>query len=324
MRSGLLADTPIAHNGHMGEFLSVVVCTRNRPLPLAKVVQLLLQGAPDELELIVVDQSDGGDTEAALASVRMDSRLRYVHSTKRGKGASLNEGLALARGAIVVCTDDDCLPPSGWVAAMTRTLQSQPNAVIAFCRVTAIPHDPTTGYVPTYEITKNRRLRSVSDLRNGLGIGAGMAVRRDFMRMLGGFDESFGPGGRFPSADEWDIAIRALLSGREVYETADVEIVHDGFRTFAEGAAHARRDWFALGAVCAKPLRAGYWKAAIVPIWLFSSRAVWPSLADVLLVRRPRGIGRVVAFIQGFARGLAARVDRTTLRFVDRRLRQRQ
>jgi glycosyltransferase involved in cell wall biosynthesis len=308
-----------ADNDQMAQVLSTIVCTRDRPGPIARLAMAILHGEPQELELIVVDQSDGDETEVALAPLRSDSRLVYLRSAKRGKGAGLNEGLALAHGPVVVCTDDDCLPPPGWVGAMVRTLLSQPNAVLAFCRVEPIPHDRSMGYVPAYESAKNRRLHSVRDMCGGLGIGAGMAVRRDFVESINGFDEFFGPGGRFPSADEWDIATRALLMGRDVYETADLTIVHDGFRTFEEGQAHARRDWLALGAACAKPLRAGHWRTLVVTVWLFSTRALWPPIVDLFSMRRPRGVGRIIAFVEGFANGIAIPVERKTLRFVDRR-----
>jgi len=299
----------------MGKFASAVICTRNRPGPLAKVVGALLQGEAEDLDLVVVDQSDGSETYAALAPYLPDPRLRYHRSVTRGKGAALNEGLALVRGIAAVCTDDDCVPPPGWVGDMTRILLARPDTAVVFCRVDPVPHDRSLGYVPAYEIVRSRPLRSIGDVCRGLGIGAGMAVRRDFVMSIGGFDESFGPGGRFPSADEWDIAIRALLYGREVYETADLAIVHDGFRTFAEGEAHARRDWIALGAVCAKPLRAGYWSAVVIPAWLLSVQAVWPPVLDLLSLRKPRGIGRITAFVQGFLSGFATPVERDTLRF---------
>jgi hypothetical protein len=101
-----------------------------------------------------------------------------------------------------------------------------------------------------------------------------------------------------------------------VFETAELAIVHDGFRTMEEGRAHARRDWLALGAVCAKPLRAGHWKAAVVPVWLFSTKAVWPPIADALALRKPHGAGRIIAFVTGFTQGLLSRVEAETLRFV--------
>jgi glycosyltransferase involved in cell wall biosynthesis len=296
--------------------VSAVVCTRNRPEAVARVVRSLLLSPEEELELFVVDQSDGSETENVLRQLLSDPRLRYYRSKARGKGAALNEGIRAARGEIIVCTDDDCEAPAGWVVGMARALQSQPSAVVAFCSVIPVPHDKNAGYVPAYELKQNRLLRSVGEICQGLGIGAGMALRRDFAMSMGGFDEAFGPGARFPSADEWDIAMRALLTGHHVFETAELAIVHDGFRTFQEGRAHARRDWIALGAVCAKPLRALHLRAAVVPLWLFSTRAVWPPIADVLHLRKPRGLMRIAAFVEGFGRGLSIAVDPATLRYI--------
>jgi hypothetical protein len=43
---------------------------------------------------------------------------------------------------------------------------------------------------------------------------------------------------------------------------------------------------------------------------------VWPPIADALALRKPRGAGRIVAFVTGFAQGLRNRVEAETLRFV--------
>jgi glycosyltransferase involved in cell wall biosynthesis len=295
--------------------VSALVCTRNRPGDIGAAVRSLLAGEEGELELIVIDQSDDGQTEAALASFAGDRRLRYARSSSRGKGAALNEGLRTARGEVVVCTDDDCEAPPNWAVAMARTLGRQPTAAVAFCNVLAPPHDRSAGYVPTYVRRESRLLRSIGATIVGHGLGAGMALRRQVILELGGFDESLGPGSRFPSGDDWDITARALLRGWHVYETAELSIVHHGFRTLEQGRKHARRDWIAIGAVCAKPLRAGHWSALIVPLWEFSAHAVWPPVADALHLRRPRGLARIAGFVEGFAAGLRTPVDRERLIF---------
>ncbi len=296
-------------------WVTAIVCTKDRSGAIARVVGSLLADDAEQFELLVVDQTQGPETEQALERFRGDPRLRYLRSATRGKGAALNEGIRQARGEILVCTDDDCQPPRHWVTDMAKVLSSQPSAVIAFCQVIAVSHDRGSGYVPSYQFPKSRLLRSIIAVCGGLGLGAGMAIRRDFAMSIGGFDESFGPGARFPSADEWDMAMRALLMGKHVYEEADLAIVHDGFRTFEQGRTHARRDWIALGAVCAKPLRAGYMTALVVPLWLFGTRALWPPILDALQLKKPRGLGRVTAFGRGMVEGFATRVDRATLRF---------
>jgi glycosyltransferase involved in cell wall biosynthesis len=291
------------------------VCTRHRAESLVRTVRSLLADDDGSFELIVIDQSDNDESERALEPFRGDSRLRYIRSHARGKGAALNEGLRTARGDTVVCTDDDCEAPRGWIVAMARVLDAQPRAAIVFCNVTADPYDTSAGYVPAYERRSDRVLSSIGDARRGIGLGAGMALRRDAILALGGFDETFGPGARFGSGDDWDLSLRALLSGWQVYDTAHVSIVHHGFRTFAEGRTHALRDWIAIGALCAKPIRAYHLNAVSVAAGVFWSMALWPPILDVLRLRRPSGAARITGFIRGFVQGLRTPVDRTTLVF---------
>jgi glycosyltransferase involved in cell wall biosynthesis len=300
------------------DIVSLLVCTRNRPDSLSRTVQSLLASDSESFELIVIDQSDPAVFEGSLAEFRSDPRLRHVPSKAIGKGGALNEGLRMARGAIVVCTDDDCEAQPAWAGAMARALAEQPAIAILFCSVVPSQCDWKTGYIPAYEIRRSRILRSLMATCLGHGMGAGMAVRRDVVLGLGGFDEEIGPGARFPSGDDWDIAHRILLSGWGVYEVADLSILHHGFRTLEQGRAHTHRDWLAIGAVCAKPIRAGYFRALSLPIWYFSVHALWPPLRDILHLRRPRGLSRIAGFLDGFAQGLTTPVERTQLLFKSR------
>src|SRR4051812_16849140 len=325
----------------MGDLVTAVVCTRDRPDSLQQAVRALLQSEGVEFELIVVDQSSGPESERAMAALSAGPRIRYVRSASRGKGAALNEGLRLAATACTVFTDDDCEAPPDWMAGMARALEEQPTAAIVFSNVRSAPHDRSLGYIPAYERRRSRLVRSIAATCAGHGLGAGMAVRRGggphlggvggafgpgagmavgrgFVLDMGGFDETFGPGARFPSGDDWDIPHRLLLRGWHAYECATVFTVHSGFRTFAQGRAHARRDWYAIGAVCAKPLRAGYWSSIVLPAWVFTSEALWPPVLDLLKLRKPRGFTRIAAFLEGFAQGMRTPVDRQKLLFVPR------
>jgi GT2 family glycosyltransferase len=295
--------------------VSTLVCTRNRPDSLSRAVRSLLLGRGPDFELIVIDQSTDPGSERALGALASDARLRYVRSDACGKGAALNEGLRLARGEIVVCTDDDCEAPPGWIDGMARSLMGQPTAAIVFCNVVAGPGDFDAGYIPTYERRGSRLVRSLIATCGGHGMGAGMALRRKVVLEMGGFDEAVGPGSKFPSCDDWDIEHRALLRGWHVYETGNLSILHHGFRTLAQGREHVHRDWLAIGAVCAKPVRAGHISAIIVALWYFCRHALWPPVLDVFRLRRPRGLSRIAGFVEGVSSGLRTPVDRKTLLF---------
>jgi hypothetical protein len=198
---------------------------------------------------------------------------------------------------------------------MAAALEEQPKAAILFCNVTPSAHDRSNGYIPAFERTCDRRMSTVIAARHGLGMGAGMALRRETVLSFGGFDEAFGPGSRFPSGDDWDIALRALLFGWQVYESSRLSIVHHGFRTLLEGREHTLRDWRAIGALCAKPIRAGYPAGIMIALWLFSVDALWPPVRDIVRLRRPTGRMRLVGFVRGFKEGLLTPVDKQTLSF---------
>ena len=293
--------------------VSALICTRNRPGDVVRAVRSLL-ASPESFELIVVDQSDGPDTKEALAELAADPRLCYVQSMTLGKGAALNEGLRVAHGDVVLCTDDDCEAPPTWVGAMATVFEEAPSAGVAFCRVDAPPYDPSEGYVPDFDRPR-RLLRSVGSLCGRLGLGAGMAIRRDVVLGLGGFDELMGPGAPFQSADDVDLALRMVLFGWHVYNTGDRAIVHHGFRNMIQGREHGRRNFTGLGAVCAKPVRAGRLRAMVLPVWGLSHALSSPVL-DLLRFRRPRGLSRITGFLSGFTRGLRVPVDREHLLFV--------
>jgi glycosyltransferase involved in cell wall biosynthesis len=295
--------------------VSVLVCTRDRAQSLRRTVHSILADPSPDLELIVMDQSAGSESEQALRDLAADPRLRYHRTQARGKGASLNEGLRAARYAVVACTDDDCVVSPGWASGMAAAMDRYRQVAVVFCNVLAEPYDRTLGYVPGYERKTERVLTSVRDLKNGLGLGAGMAVRREAVLSFGGFDETFGPGGRFRSGDDWDLSVRALLRGWHVYDTVSQSVLHYGFRTLADGKEHARRDWVAIGALCAKPLRAGYMSVLPFALRMFVGDALWPPIRDVLRLARPSGLSRVLGFLQGFSEGLRTPVDAATLSF---------
>ena len=299
----------------MRESSSVIICTRNRPDDIVRAVASLLTDESPDLELIVVDQSDRDDTALALRSLQ-DDRLRYLRSRTQGKGGALNEGLRLVRSQFVVCTDDDCEASAGWSTDLVQPMFDRPQVALVFSRVEASEYDRQLGYIPDFLPSHDRLLTRPRDICDGWGLGAGMAFRRDVVVEMGGVDRAFGPGGRFPSADDFDLELRLLIKGWHVYENSSARITHHGFRTLHEGRAHTVRDWSALGASCAKALRGGHPVAALAPaasiLW---KRAFWPSVQAIARRQKPP-LRRVSAFVSGFASGLRLPVDHHKLLYV--------
>jgi glycosyltransferase involved in cell wall biosynthesis len=278
----------------------------------------LANGYPN-FELIVVDQSSDSETEEALGPFGADRRLRYLKSATIGKGNALNVGLKETTGAVVAITDDDCTVPTNWLETFASIFVTQPRVAVAFCCVEAGEHDRKAGFIPDYVRSGDRVLTSMHDARDVHGMGAGIAIRRSMIEEIGGFDPMLGPGSRFPSGDDRDVAIRALIAGYFIYETSSIAVKHFGFRTWQQGRQLARRDFLAIGAAYSKLLKCGHIGLAYIPAYEFARYALWPPVRDLLHLRQPRGLVRVTAFLEGFMVGLRTPIDRTTMRFVDRR-----
>jgi GT2 family glycosyltransferase len=297
--------------------VTAVVCTRHRAQDVARAAQSIL-GCGDALQsLIVVDQSADDSTQLALEPLMHDARLRYVRTDVVGKPAALNLALQLSTTDIVCLTDDDCEVPPDWLTVMAAAMRAYPRIAIAFCIVDAGPYDPRAGFVPAYHRTGNELIRTVGRRCNAHALGAGMAVNRQILLSLGGFDEMLGPGAPFQDCDDADIAFRVLLGGYSIYETDQARVVHHGFRTWEQGRGLAERNYFGIGAMCAKLLRCtpGRFGLATLHFW---GNTYWLPIRDLLHLRKPQGIVRITAFMRGFARGWRTPIDRQRLVFTKR------
>lgn len=297
--------------------ISAVVCTRHRGERVAATVASILASDHPSFELVVIDQSLDDVTEQAVARFTDDPRLRYVRSATAGLGRARNLGLDEARAGVIAFTDDDVTVPPDWLTVMAATFERFPDAAVAFCSVVEAPHDSSAGFIPVYRCDGVTEVSTMRGKCRARGIGAGMSVRRDPVVALGGFDPSLGAGGRFPSCEDGDVAVRALLAGHTVVETDETSVVHDGFRTWSEGRELTKRDFFGIGAAYAKPLKAGHPRAAIVVAYEGIWRSLLSPLAELARFRRPTGLKRFVHFWRGFVAGCRTPIDRDTMRFVE-------
>ncbi len=312
----MLRPAPNQATERLPELVSAVVCTRNRGDRIASTIESILVADHPNFELIVVDQSDADDTEAAVRRFA-DPRLTYIRSLERGLGRARNEGVKHASGHIVVFTDDDVMVPRPWLTVMSQVFLDHARVAVAFCNVTAAPYDTSAGFVPAYERQGSAEVTTLWGKCGARGIGAGLAVRRSAVLDLGGFDRLLGAGGEFTSCEDGDIAVRALLAGWHLYETDRVAVVHDGFRTWAEGRELTRRDWYGIGAAYSKPIKALRLGAVIVVLYEGVWRALVLPIVDSVRRLRPAGLKRFWYFWRGFFAGLRTPVDRTTITFIE-------
>lgn len=110
---------------------SVIVPCYRAAATLRRAAASALAGAPDDLELLLVDDGSPDGTPALCDELaRTDARIRALHRPNGGAGAARNTGLAAARGDWVLFLDaDDELLPGLWTA-LPPALDARPGLVL--------------------------------------------------------------------------------------------------------------------------------------------------------------------------------------------------
>jgi GT2 family glycosyltransferase len=205
---------------------TVLVCTRDRRELLARCLDAIRADLGPADELLVVDAAD---------------------VPVPGKSRQLNAGLRAAASDVVVMTDDDCVVPAGWIAAMAAAVAPD-GVAAAFGPVRGLSSPP--GAPPPRQVPAGPAPLATWEYAHG----AAMAVRRDVALAVGGFDEALGPGAP-AHGEEHDLALRLLEAGHAVVVAAAPPVEHVGWRSAAEDAANVLVYERGAGAVVGRALR---------------------------------------------------------------------
>jgi glycosyltransferase involved in cell wall biosynthesis len=127
------------HSSNAAPDISVVLTCYNFRHYLAAAVQSLLsQQTQYTLELIVIDDASPDRSFEAISAIQDERLILIVHAVNQGAAASINEGMALARGRFVARFDgDDVWLPSA-MQKLAQALDQNPSAVLAYGDIATI------------------------------------------------------------------------------------------------------------------------------------------------------------------------------------------
>jgi GT2 family glycosyltransferase len=232
--------------------VTLAVCTANRPESLARTLRSLEAQRPPAREILVVD--NGSDSATAQLIARDFPQVRLVRAPIPGLDFARNRAVQEARSDVLIFLDDDAVADPDWAATIAETM-SEPSVGACTGRVEPLMLESAAqkmfeangGFsrgVTSIRLPRDRKLplhgRRAPLIAWAVSVGSGcsLAVRRDAVRAIGGFDEALDLGSALPGGGDHDILWRLLQAGYQVVYEPRAVARHEHRREW--GAAEAQ------------------------------------------------------------------------------------
>lgn len=297
-------------------FISIIICTRNRPTDIALCLPTVLACRYPNYEVILVDQSTNDQTAEQVRGMLADHpNLHYFPTTTVGKTNALNIALDKAQGEILAFTDDDCEIPEEWLEAIEGHFHADEKVDVIFGQVFPSPalKDIENICVPSWMFTEERLLRK----DDTCGMGANMAMRRRALACLpegAAFDGLLGPGVKFPAGEEGDFSYRLRCGGATAALRPSLFLYHRAYRTPADWEKIMYGYGVGDAAFLTKHVRCGDYRA----LSILARKLCFSSLRSgiKLLIRRSTSEPYVKGLWQGIRESRRLAIDCKTRLYV--------
>ncbi|HEX3513195.1 MAG TPA: glycosyltransferase [Trebonia sp.] len=220
-RAALLARAP---------FISVVVCTRDRPEQIRKCLSRLAGQKYPRYEVVVVDNAPTSD---ALRKVVEDqagegAEFRYWVEQRPGLSWARNAGIAAAASDIIAFLDDDDEPDEYWLAGVADGFAKgeRVGCVSGIVLPARLDNAVENLFEEVGGHSKGRGFARETFAKSGpqsplwplppFGVGANMAFRRSVLDRIGGFDVALGAGTPTGGGEDTLAITLVMLCGYEV------------------------------------------------------------------------------------------------------------
>lgn len=205
---------------------SVVTPAYNSTATIELTVRSVLAQTRADLELIVVDDgSTDGTRELVAALASKDPRVRLIGQSNQGTAGARNTGIDAARAPLVAFLDHDDLWLPGYLDGMAAALEAQPGAGFAY--TSAYMFDDVreamrrrtsfqqyAGVPPAPVVHEQLRMLIETNF-----VMSSTMVPAAVLAAVGGFATEI------QGADDWDLWLRIVASGRPAVAAAEPLLV---------------------------------------------------------------------------------------------------
>lgn len=166
--------------------MSVIVCTRNGAATLRACLESLVVLNYPDFEVLLVDD---GSTDATAEIAQSFERVRYHRQEHAGLSVARNLGAKLATGSILAYTDDDCIAHADWLLHLSHAFADK---TVAAAGGPNIPPPPRTQVERVVAAAPGAPAHVLlSDTEAEHLPGCNLAIRKDSLERIGGFQAEF-------------------------------------------------------------------------------------------------------------------------------------
>lgn len=198
--------------------VSIIVPTYKRPVLLKRCIEALgSQDFPrDEYEIIIVTDGLDEDTNNMMGQSGLfdffENIFCYSLPFKKGPAAARNAGWRIAKGQLILFTDDDCIPDFNWIKNFYNAFEFYGNSAIALTGKVVVP----LSSAPTdFEL-------NTSNLETAEFVTANCACTKTSLEMVNGFDEDFTMAWR----EDSDLEFKFLKEDIPIKKIEEAVVIH--------------------------------------------------------------------------------------------------
>ena len=265
----------------------------------------LLASLTDDLraddEVVVADSASTTDETRRTADAH---GVRYVPCDRPGASRARNAGWLAATNDVVAFVDDDCIVRRGWADGLRAVLADEQIAFVTG-RVEA-PEDFVARHSPVALVLGDEARTIDAAARGTVGSSNNLAVRRDALVAVGGFDERLGPATFFAAAEDVDLFDRLVGAGFTGRYDPRAVVWHTQWRTDTARLRIAYRYGKGMGGRLAKLARADRERARLLrrdALWTEGVRTVGLDVRRRYEYGAVLGIARVAGITVGLVMG---------------------
>ncbi len=198
--------------------VSIIIPTYKRPTLLKRCVEALIsQDFPeDDFEIIIVTDGLDEETNNMLSqSALLDffpNIFCYSLPFKKGPAAARNAGWRIAKGHLILFTDDDCIPSFNWIKNLYNAFEFYGQPAIALTGKVVVP----LSAAPTdFEL-------NTANLETAEFVTANCACTKSSLELVNGFDEAFTMAWR----EDSDLEFKFLKEDIPIKKIEEAVVVH--------------------------------------------------------------------------------------------------